>query len=327
MGGLIGGFLGGSAGGSSAPSTNNVPTIGGTGAQDNNLLALLNQSSSLTTGANNPYTQLSPQIVQAFQQLFNTPSTAGYNAAAGTSGAASTGVGNNSINLSSLLSGAAPGALSAGQSVLNMGTDPQQALYGQQLQQTNDLANVTNAQYGLTGQQAAGNVNQADTNFNIDWQNNELQRALSSLSGADTNLTAVGNAATTAQNTGAAGAASLLTGGATPYTVGQSIGSNQETALTQYLSQLLGPSTSSQSTIGDISQYLGLGVDAGTASNSNQLANYYAQLTGTEAGAVGGAVAGSGASSALSSLFNTQASGGSGGLSDLTSLAGLLAFL
>lgn len=315
----VGGALLGSSSGGGAPKYQGNGINGdplNLTLQDTNLGALLNQGSSLLTGANNPYSQLSPQIQQAFSQLFNTPGTAGYNTAAGNAGSAYSTVGGNSVNLSQLLSGAAPQALSAGNSVLNMGLDPQNALYGQQLQKTNDLANITNAQYGLTGQQAAGNVNQADSNFNIDWQNNELQRALSSLSGYDQTLTGVGNAATNSQNVGAAGAGSILSGGATPYTVGQGIGANQETALAQYLSQLLGPSTSAQSQIGDLSGALGLGIDQQSAASSQQLADYYANLTGSAAGAVGGATLGSQAGN----LFNTQASGG--GLASLLGSTG-----
>lgn len=184
-----------------------------------------------------------------------------------------------------------------------MGMDPQNALYNQNLQKTNDQANVSNAQYGLTGQQAAGNVQQADTNFNIDWQNTQLERALAGLSGAGTATNAAGAAGTTANNVGSAGAGSILAGGAAPYTAGQTVGANQETALQQYLSQLLGPVNSSQSTIGDLAGYLNQGINASASQGSQALANYYASLQGAGAGAVGGGALGN----SLASLFTTQA--------------------
>ncbi len=327
MGGFIGpalsigsSLLGGSSGGDSAPQGNGIPgTPFSLTNEGTNLNKLLTQNFNNLSGSNNPYNTLSPQIQQAFQQLFSTPGAAGYNTAAGNAGNAYGAVGGNSVNLSQLLSTAAPQALNAGNSVLNMGTDPQHDLYAQMLQKTNDLANVTNAQYGLTGQQAAGNVQQADTNFNIDWQNNELQRALQSLGGYNQTLTNVGTAATNAQNVGSAGAGAILSGGATPYTVGQGIGGDQEAAIQQYIAQLLGPSTSTEGTISDLLNSIGVASNEGGVSSASQLGNYYAGLTGASTGATGGAAIGN----QLGSLFNTQASGGGGGLASIFAQLGL----
>lgn len=288
---------------SSPTGSGGVYQPSGTAQQDTNLQGLLTQNTN-AVGAGNPYNTYNPQILQAFQQLFNNPNQGAYQSAAGAAGTGYTDVGNNSINLSNLLSSTSPTALNAGTNVLNMGMDPQNALYAQQLQKTNDQANVSNAQYGLTGQQAAGNVQQADQNFNTSWQENELQRALQGLAGYNQTTANIGTTGTAAQNVGSAGAGSVLAGGETPYAAGNAIGGNQETALTQLLSQLLGPVNSSQGTISNLEQYLGLGVNASAAGSSANLANYYGGLTGAAAGAQGGAALGN----SIAGLFNTQAS-------------------
>lgn len=76
--------------------------------------------------------------------------------------------------------------LQAGESILNTGFDPQSALYNRQFQQQQDQTNATAAQNGLAGSPfAAGLSNQANTNFNIDWQNAQLARQVSALGAYD----------------------------------------------------------------------------------------------------------------------------------------------
>jgi hypothetical protein len=74
--------------------------------------------------------------------------------------------------------------LGAGQQVFNLGLDPQSALYSRTAQQLQDQTGATNSMYGLGSSAAgAGVANQAMSNFNIDWQNNQLSRALQGLQG------------------------------------------------------------------------------------------------------------------------------------------------
>jgi len=148
---------------------------------------------------------------------------------------------------------------------------------------------AANAQYGLTGQQAAGSVNQANTNFNIDWQNTELQRAIASLGAAGTATTAAGGAGTAAQNVGSAGAGAVAQGGTVPYQQDLLGTSNQASALNQYITSLLGPQTSSQQVIGDLQTYLTGGINASTSGQEASLNDYAAQLNGATLGAQGGA--------------------------------------
>lgn len=308
MGGFVSGITSGLGDlfGGSTPSQPNVQVYqpGGTGAQDQNLQNLLSANTTALSGGNNPYSQLSPQIIQAFQQLFNNPGTAGYTSGAGNAGQALTTIGNQAVNAAPQLNTAALSLLPGATSVMNMGLDPQMALYQQQLQQTNDQANVANAQYGLTGQQAAGNLNQADKNFNIDWQNNELQRAIAGLNAGGSAITNASGNAINASNLGTTGASNLLAGGAAPYNAANTIGNTQETALNEYLAQLLGPVTSTQQTIGNLSDYLGKGI--GASAQGAQIANqdFASQMSAANS-------LGSGLSSIMG-LFNNGGSGGGG---------------
>lgn len=326
MGGIISSIFGG--GDTAAPASPNTQVYQpiGTTAQDQNLNSLFNQNFSSLQGNNNPYTQLNPQAAQIFQSLFNSPSAGGYQQAAGTAGNSFAQTGASDINLMNLLAGGANTALGAGNNVLNTAMDPQNALYNQLLQKTNDTANVTNAQYGLTGQQAAGNTQQADTNFNIDWQNNELQRQLQGLQGYNQALNNAAGASSSANSLGTAGAQNTLLGGETPYATGQAIGGAQQNALGNYLQQLLGPYSTSQPLIQNLQNYLNTGVSASNYGQNAALQDYGAQQqqsanTGSAIGSILGFGNGNGGTIG-SSLYNALPSLSSLG-SSIGSLFGL----
>lgn len=293
VGDAVGGVVGGLFGGNSAPSAPNVnvyqPT--GTGNVDTQLQQLLTQNTNLV-GNNNPYNTYSPQFAQLYSQIFGSPYQGSAQTAANTGGASYGQVGNQSLANSTALSSAIPGLLNNANTVANTAFDPQSALYNQTLQKVNDQANVANAQYGLTGQQAAGNVQQADTNFNIDWQNQELARQLSGLSGLGTAIGAAGTGGTAVQNIGSAGAGSQVQAGSIPYQQALTGTQNQSAALQEYIASLFGPQTSSESTIADLGSYLGQGIGASTSGSNAALSDYYAQLQGASSGAVGGAALG-----------------------------------
>lgn len=203
MGGIVSSIFGG---GSSSPSTPNYTAPQGYIPQDSAGADQAWQAALASLTGSNPYTSLLPQYDAAAQQSINNPYATGAQTAANTAGATAGSVGNSLAGLSGTLSGEANSLSPYMTQILNMGLDPQSALYNQQFQKTNDQANVTNAQYGLTGQQAAGNTQQADTNFNIDWQSQALSRALQGISGAQ----AVGGT-----QTGLGAAAGTLGTGAT----------------------------------------------------------------------------------------------------------------
>jgi hypothetical protein len=126
---------------------------------------------------------------------------------------ASTGYGNLAARL-----GAASGQeFGAANQVYQTAFDPQSALYNRTAQQLQDQTGATNSMYGLGSSAAgAGVANQAMSNFNIDWQNQQLQRQLQGLQGA-------GQAYGQAGALGQAGAQSSLQAGQVPYQTAQQI--------------------------------------------------------------------------------------------------------
>ncbi len=76
--------------------------------------------------------------------------------------------------------------LQAGNQVLNTAFDPQRALYDRTHQQLIDQNNAINAQSGVAGSPyGAGLTQQANENFNIDWQNQQLNRQIAGLGAYD----------------------------------------------------------------------------------------------------------------------------------------------
>ncbi len=86
------------------------------------------------------------------------------------------------------------GGMGAANRILETGFDPQSALYAQQAGKTQDASNATNAMYGLSeSPYGAGVANQNQTNFNIDWQNAQLQRQIAALGAYGTQEGVVAN--------------------------------------------------------------------------------------------------------------------------------------
>lgn len=319
MGGAIGSLFG-----SGSPSQPNVQVYqpSGTTAQDSNLQTLLQQQQNTIAGANNPYTQYSPQFANVFNSLYNSPYAGGYQAAANTSGTQSTATGANALNNSTALSSGVNPLTQYSNQILQTAFDPSQALYAQNLQNTQNAANVANAQYGLTGQQAAGNLNQATTNFGIDWQAQELANQAAGLQGAAAGYGAAGTAGNNALNLGTGAAQSTLAGGLTPYSAGTNIGNAQTSALQSYINALLGPSTSAQSTIGNEQNYLNTGISASEDAASQAAQDYQNKVSNTSGlfGGIGSILGlGTGTTnstlggSAISSLFGGSSSSSSAG--------------
>ena len=137
----------------------------------------------------------------------------------------------------------------AGSDILTAGFDPQRELFRQTQQRLLDQSNVANAMAGLGGTPYGASVNaNALGNFDINWENNLLDR-----------MTKAGGAA----NPLLTGATSLYsTSSALPYTTGTTIGGNAIDALSRLTqlgnNQYLLP----QQIIGNLKSYLGLGQQA-----------------------------------------------------------------
>ncbi|MDN8066216.1 hypothetical protein [Burkholderia vietnamiensis] len=184
--------------------------------------------------------------------------------------------------------------LGAGRQVFGMGLDPQSALYARTQQQVQDQVNANNSMYGLGSSAAgAGVANQAMSNFNIDWQNNQLQRALQGLQG----YTGAANTAGRFGELGTSQAASVpgydLAAGSIPYQTAQTIAGTPGSLANTYgaflNSNVYGPA---EGIMGAIIPYMNYGQGA-------QAVPYQSQAQG--AGAAGSLV-----SQGISGLFGNQ---------------------
>ncbi|HEM7879073.1 TPA: hypothetical protein U2L31_005499 [Burkholderia contaminans] len=231
----------------------------------------------------------------------NTQYAPGYQTAANQAGLGYTNAGNALTGLGNLDLMTQGNLLNAGQNVYQMGLDPQSALYGRTLNNVQQQVNANNSMYGLGSSAAgAGVANQALSNFNIDWQNNQLSRAAQGLQ-------AYTGAANTAGNYGQAGANALtqapqytLLGGSTPYNTAQTIAAtpgNLANTYGSFLNQnVYGPA---EGMMGSIIPYMNYGQGA-------QSVPFQAQAQG--AGALGSMV-----SQGISGIGNSiQNAGGFG---------------
>lgn len=100
--------------------------------------------------------------------------------------------------LGSNLTTSAQTPLSYQSQALATGFDPQNQLYAQQYQQNQDQTNVANAQNGVANTPyGAGIAAQSNQNFDINWQNQQLQRQNTAAQTASTLGSTAGNEATT----------------------------------------------------------------------------------------------------------------------------------
>lgn len=230
VGGVIGSALGGSLGGSAGnailgngqqtanqPLYNQIGQLGSSYAAANavapppgpyggsytppNLSGIANTTTNATNSLQNPLGAYTGQINNQLQTGIPQLQQIGQNAIGQIPGI--TGAYQNASNYANaganFAANNAQGLATAGQQVWNTALDPQQALYNRTLNQITQQDNAQQAARGLTmspvGQELS---NQATSNFNIDWQNQQLQRQLSGLQG-------LGSAYGNATNMGIAG--------------------------------------------------------------------------------------------------------------------------
>jgi hypothetical protein len=213
------------------------------------------------------YDQLANQL--AAYNKYGSP----YQNAADVAGTQYGNVANQLVNAGAL-QGQQQGALiNAGQQVYNTAFDPQSALYNRTVQQLQDQTGATNSMYGLGSSAAgAGVANQALGNFNIDWQNQQLQRQLAGLQGYGSAIGQAGQAAAQGGALGSAGAGYTLQSGQLPYEVGQYLG-GQPGQIGQNYSQYLqntvyGPAQGFQS---QAIPYMNAGIGAQAVPYQNQV--------------------------------------------------------
>lgn len=205
-------------------------------------------------GMTNPFSGVQPVAFDQLLAMMNNPYLKQYMQAAGQSGQAFTGAGNQAGQGANLLMQNARG-------LEKSGFDPQHALQKQLQGQVQDQSNVNNAMYGLqSSPYGAGVANQNMTNFDINWQNQQLQRQLAAQQG-------IGADVSGAQGLNQARANDFMAGGAAPYGAYRGGVGDINSALQQYLTMAQGGNQSQNQALQDWMQYLGLG---NAAANTNQ---------------------------------------------------------
>jgi hypothetical protein len=270
-----------STSGSGVPSTYRP---GNTGYQDqsfNNLTNLMNNYAMTLPQ------QTIPQFQAAQQNISNNPYAALAQQGANQAGAAAPGV-------AGMQFGGANSLFGAGNQVLGQAFDPQQALYNRTQQQVMDQINAANAASGVSGPAASGVAQQGINNFNIDWQNNLLNRERMGIQ-------AGGQAFSGASDLGGLGMQTLQTGGAMPYNTYYGQQQNIIGGLNSLNSGVMGSFALPQQQMGDIASYLGLATPGDYAALAAQGQNFNQ-----------GQSTGSGIINSLYALGNNQALQGGG---------------
>lgn len=227
------------------------------------------QADQSAYGGINQLTQLGNQGVYAAQNIQNNPYSADYLGKI-------QGVGNDAYQAGRNISGYGLSMLPDVQALLSLGFDPQQALYSK-LQNQNQQQNQALLQQSGVGSTPYGQGVAADanSNFNINWQNQQLQRALQGAQGASGLMSNISG------NVGA-GLGLQQQGAALPYTafkgvntdalgaLGQAAGIGQ-TATTDWLAYLSGGTNQQGANLNQAnssfqqSQSLGQGLGQGLA--------------------------------------------------------------
>lgn len=262
LAGGIAGLLGGT------PASNvNVPTpyqYQNQGGADQNAYAGIGGLNSYNT-----YGQYLPQAQGLAQGIVNNPYQGQYQQGADVSGGLQQGAGFQSYGAGGALNQAAGGTLPDIQALMTMGFDPQNALYSKLQQQNTDQTNAQNSMSGVASTPyGAGLADQSNQNFNLAWQNNELQRASTAAQGAGSLLGQAGGAFNTGTGLQSAGAQGVLAGAGTPYSTFNTINQTGLGALNQGGAFGQSASTLPQQSIQDYLAYLSGGTSAANAGTS-----------------------------------------------------------
>jgi hypothetical protein len=200
-----------------------------------------------------------PQAQQTASNLYNNPYAQTAQSGANTASGMGTTAATNTF-------GAGAAQIPYANQIFQTAFDPQQALYNQQYALNQNQANVQNAQAGVANTPyGAGVTNQADQNFNLNWQNQQLGRETQGAQSAG---------ALTQQALGeqSAGANQYVQAATVPYSTYTDIGSGQNSALSQLLG--IGSSGANLSNL-PVQDYLSLLTGQ---NQTNQVANQTSQV-------------------------------------------------
>lgn len=223
---------------------------------------------------NNVPQQLMPQYQAATSSITNNPYADAAQQGAGVAGGMATDAANSAAGGGQGLSAFGSQLLQYAPQIAQAAFDPQNALYARTQQQLTDQVRAGEAARGIAmSPYGAGVENNALSNFNIDWQNNALNRANTGVGALSTLGGAAGNALSGGLNLGQ-GASSLYgTGSSLPYTTANTIGQNKIGALDSLSGAGNAANTQSQQAISDWLNYLGQGNAANQTGIAQQAQN------------------------------------------------------
>lgn len=309
-GALIGNAIGGGGGSSYQQPT---PATGFSGANeaqaDTGWLQAFLAMQALANNANSTASPLYSQSLAALQGINYAPYLAGANQVGALYGNAA-----NVANQQAGLYGSQAaqdfaqqaGLYGTGNSIMQGAMDPQSALYNRTLQQLQDQVRAGQAARGLGNSPVGGaEENQALSNFNIDWQNNQLARqaqaasTLAQLSQAGGNQGQLGNASLAAQLSALNMAPQLLQQSyQIPIAAQQYVGGMPAANAAAYQGNLAGLQGQLSNVAGAALPYLA----GGQGAQQQQFQQQFATTTGNNNLAAQGGAAGANIGSQLGSL-------------------------
>lgn len=209
-------------------------------------------------GQNNVAQELLPQYNSVVQGLQNNPYSTqaqqGAGAAATQGATTAANAGNASSNLFGYTNSLIPYASHLGMAAF----DPQQDLYNRTLQQVQDQQRVAQSRRGIDmTPYGAGLEGDATRNFNIDWQNGQLQRMISGIQALGGLGTSLGQGYNTAGGLGADASQLYAQSSQLPYATQLGQGQDQLTLLNALGNAGTAANAVPQQQIADLLQYLG----------------------------------------------------------------------
>lgn len=273
----IGTGISGFTGGASAP---NVPGVSvyqpqNVGAADAATYGLIGENA-----ANNPAQSKLGDFNTILNNRMNNPYADARVAGATEAGGALQNSGRGAIGTAGELNTSALAALPSARAVLEQAMDPQNALYDRTLQRLQDQIRVGQSARGITMSPYGADLeNHGLSDFNLDWENNKLQRMTSGLSAYTGATTGAANTATSAANLSKFGAGEIASGAELPYGAYSANQSDDYTALMDYINAAEQANVPRSQAIAQYLQYMGLGTNAAVAAGNQANTQYQNSVT------------------------------------------------
>lgn len=274
------------------------------GAADSRWNSLLSGMNADILSSTTPGQVFSPYAQQAGMGVVNNPYTGQMQTGANEASVASGTLANTLLPQVPALAGTASALMGDANQVMNTAFDPQQRLFNQTQGQVLNQSNVANSMAGL-GSSPYGASQTANTlgNFDMNWQNNQLNRQATGLGAASG---AVGQAANTLGQAGTLGNSMInqfATGQALPYNTANVPYTNDLSAISSAIGAGNQKYVLPEQLLNNLQSYLQLGQSGssiGSGVNAQNLSNI-----GNVGSGLGNLVGGNGMMSSLMSMVGS----------------------